>query len=94
MNDSNDTRKLVAVSGGDDSGPGRLRRVGRTASVIGALLAVYAPVALVMILASDRTLIARAYLVLAIWAVEGIAWYCQGGIALRRTGAERVPRGV
>lgn len=44
----------------------------RLTSVAIGLVAVYLPIALA--LALHRTLIGKAYIVLAIWAVEGILW--------------------
>ena len=51
----------------------RLRGLGTHVRTLVSLLAVYAPPALVLQL--HRSPIAKLYLVVGIWAVEGIAWY-------------------
>ena len=51
----------------------RLRSLGAHVRTLVSLLAVYAPPALVLQL--HRSPIAKLYLVVGIWAVEGIAWY-------------------
>jgi hypothetical protein len=61
----------------------RFRRLGAPARTVVGLLAVYAP--LVLVFAFDhRHLLARAYLVAAIWAAEAIVWYWLDGRAVKR----------
>jgi hypothetical protein len=51
----------------------RLHNLGAHVRTVVSLLAVYAPPALVLLL--DRGLVAKLYLIIGIWAIEGIAWY-------------------
>lgn len=71
----------------------RLRKLGAHFRTLVSLLAVYAPPALVLLL--DRSLIAKLYLVVGIWAIEGIAWYWLKSHVVdrgdRRPGASRRP---
>ena len=53
--------------------PGIGRRLAVVVKITASLLAVYAPIALV--LASHRMPIAKAYFALGMWAIEGILWY-------------------
>ena len=51
----------------------RFHSLSTHAMTLVSLLAVYAPPALVLLL--NRSVIAKVYLVVGIWAIEGIAWY-------------------
>ena len=64
--------------------PGRLRRLGGRARLLAGLLAIYGPVALVLV--SQRGALDKAYFLIAIWAVEAIVWYAQDSISRRRRG--------
>jgi hypothetical protein len=61
---------------------GRMHRAGRNIKILLGLLAIYGPVALVF--AAHRGALGKAYLLLAIWAVEGIVWYWHDGHDARR----------
>ena len=52
----------------------RLRRVYQHTKVLVRLLAVYGPIVLV-VLQPHRGPIAKAYLAVGIWAIEGVLWY-------------------
>jgi len=52
----------------------RRRRVYTPLKILAGLLAVYAPIVLVLVL--HRMPIAKAYFAFSIWAIEGILWYC------------------
>ncbi len=64
--------------------PGRLQRLGAQARLLVGLLAIYGPLALVLV--SDRGLLQKAYFLIAIWAVEAIVWYAQDHISRRHRG--------
>jgi hypothetical protein len=51
----------------------RRRRLVEPIKVVIGLLAVYAPI--VLVLALHRMPIAKAYFAVSIWAIEGILWY-------------------
>jgi hypothetical protein len=69
-----------AVAG--EAGSGRVRRAGRNLKIVLGLLAIYGPVALV--LATHRSVLGKVYLVIGIWAIEGIVWYWHDGHSARR----------
>jgi hypothetical protein len=66
---------------------GRLRNLGSHARTAISLLAVYAPPVLVLLL--NKGPIAKLYLVIGIWAIEGIVWYWLKAHVIDR--AERGP---
>ena len=68
---------------------GRLQRLGSGARLLVGLLAIYGPVALVLV--SQRGLLGKAYFLIAIWAIEAIVWYAQDSIARRRSGGDPAP---
>ncbi len=57
-------------------------RIAINLKVLAGLFAVYAPIVAVLLL--HRRPLAKIYLVLGAWAVEGILWYCYGGLLARR----------
>lgn len=68
----------------------RLRGLGAHARTVVSLLAVYAPPVLVLLL--HRGPLASVYLVVGIWAIEGIAWYWLKNHVIDR-GSHRVGAG-
>jgi hypothetical protein len=66
------TRTILTASPSEAAQP-RRRRLVEPMKVVVGLLAVYAPI--VLVLALHRMPIAKAYFALSIWAIEGILWH-------------------
>ncbi len=60
--------------------------------VLVGLLAVYAPI--VVVLLFNRRPLAKIYLVIGAWAIEGIIWYCCGGLLAGRRRHDAAPRSL
>ena len=67
---------------------GRLKRVGENVKLLMGLLAIYAPVVLVLLLVRGGVL-GKTYFVWGIWAIERIVWYCYYIRALNRRARDR-----
>jgi hypothetical protein len=61
---------------------GALERMSHAARILVGLIAVYAPP--VVVLQLHHKPLASVYLVLAIWAIEGLVWYWLEGRVARR----------
>jgi hypothetical protein len=77
ISNSNSTQAAGAGPAG-----GRLRRLSGHVKVLVGLTAVYAPPTLVLLL--HRNPLAKVYLVVGIWAIEGIVWYWLDGHVINR----------
>jgi hypothetical protein len=79
------------ASAAADAERGRIQRAGRNVKLLLGLLAIYGPVALVLV--TSRGALGKIYFVLAIWAIEGIVWYAAGAArgAVGQRRRERAP---
>jgi hypothetical protein len=72
----------VSHATADTADGNRLRRAGRRVKLVVGLIAIYGPPALVLQL--HRKPLGKIYLVIGIWAIEGILWSWLDGRALDR----------